>query len=171
MPALRREFPETLLDVHLMVNYPQQYFEAFARAGADHLTFHIEPLRETSAGDLALELAADIRELGLTAGLAINPPTPVERVLDLAPQFDLLLVMSVNPGFSGQGFIESVLSKTRRLRQALGPMKRIEMDGGISPTNAEMVREAGCDVLVSASAVFGQPVPSRASILGKLRGL
>lgn len=169
--ALRREFPGVLLDVHLMVSYPQQFFEPFARAGADHLTFHWEPLPEARAADAALEFARDIRDLGLTAGLAINPPTPWEKVSQIAASFDLLLVMSVNPGFGGQGFIGSVLDKTRRARESLGRSKRIEMDGGISAANAADVRHAGCDVLVAGSALFGKGAPEFPRITRELRGV
>jgi len=161
--ALRRAFPDAMLDVHLMVTDPGQYIEPFAEAGADHLTFHIEPamgiMRSMGSVDGPpwydpREVAERIRRAGMTAGLAINPPTPVEDLLDLAPEFDLMLVMSVNPGYSGQRLIESALATARQIRERIGPEGRLQMDGGISPTNASAVREAGCDVLVAASAIF-----------------
>jgi predicted Zn-dependent protease len=101
----------------------------------------------------------------MTAGLAINPPTPVERILPHLGSVDLALVMSVNPGFSGQSFIESVLDKTRAIADELQPDQRLQMDGGIKPSNAPAVREAGCDVLVAASAIYGLPVAKRAAML------
>ncbi len=169
--ALRREFPGVLLDVHLMVTYPQQFFEPFAKAGADHLTFHWEPLAEGRATATALEFARDIRDLGLTAGIAINPPTPWERIAPIAESFDMVLVMSVNPGFAGQGFIASVLDKTRRAREKLGGGKRVQMDGGVSPSTAADVRHAGCDVLVAGSALFGRPRAEFERVIRELRGV
>ncbi len=164
--ALRREFPEAFLDVHLMVTSPAQFVDAFARAGANHLTFHIEVMGPAEATGLA----DAIRTRGLTAGIALNPPTPLERVMPVARSFDLVLVMSVNPGFSGQAFIEATLDKTRALRKELGSAKRLEMDGGITPDNSDAVRQAGCDVLVAASAVFGAAAPERPRIIRSLRG-
>ena len=102
--------------------------------------------------------------------MAINPPTPVEAILPLVPDFDLILVMSVNPGFSGQKFIHDVLAKTRAIKPRLRPDQRLEMDGGIDPENAEEVREAGCDVIVAASAIFGVPAALRGEVIGALRG-
>ena len=162
---IRRAFPDAFLDVHLMVTHPGNYFEAFARAGADHLTFHVEVHDE----QILTGLARECRNLGCTAGLAINPPTPVEAALPVVGEFDLFLIMSVNPGFSGQRFIGEVLAKTRLLRSRLRPDQRLEMDGGISPENACQVREAGCDVLVAASAVFGSPPSDRPQVIDRLR--
>jgi ribulose-phosphate 3-epimerase len=162
---LRRALPEALLDVHLMISEPERYVDAFVDAGASHLTFHVE----VHEGDGARALAARVRAAGCTAGLAINPPTPVERVLPLVPDFDLLLVMSVNPGFGGQRFIGSVLEKTRAIRERLRPNQRLEMDGGIGVDNAAEIRQAGCDVLVAGSAVFGAGPRARAAVIGALR--
>lgn len=164
--SLRRAVPGAFLDVHLMVTDPGLFVEPFARAGADHITFHIEVMGH----DGAAELAGRIRSSGATAGLAINPPTDLTRVLPLLPDFDAVLVMSVNPGFSGQRFIDSVLAKARAIREHLRADQRLEMDGGIDPDNAAKVRDAGCDVIVSASAVFGAPPDRRAAVIQKLRG-
>lgn len=177
--ALHRAIPDAFLDVHVMVTDPIQYVRPFADAGANHLTFHIEPALDTTAGSgMAprsegydpIELASAIHDAGMTVGLAINPPTPLsDHILELAPAFDLILVMSVNPGFSGQDFIPESLDKTRALRAHLGPDVRIQMDGGITPSNAPAVRDAGCDVIVAASAIFGQKTAIRPQIVDALR--
>lgn len=164
--GVRKAFPHTPLDVHLMVAKPEMYVEPFAKAGADHFTFHIE----VHQGQAAIELARRVRAAGMTVGIAVNPPTPIDPVLEIASHFDMVLVMSVNPGFSGQSFIEPVLEKTRRARAALGPDQRVEMDGGINQSNAAKVRDAGCDVLVAATALFGLPVADRLKGVTALRG-
>lgn len=163
--GLRRAFPAAFIDVHLMVTDPARFVEPFAAAGADHLTFHVEAV----AGESARSLSAKIRSLGLTAGLAINPPTALAAARPVLDAFDLILVMSVNPGYSGQAFIPEVLHKTREARGLVGPGVRIQMDGGIGPGQARAVREAGCDVLVAASAVFGRPAPERPMVIETLR--
>ena len=149
--AVRHACPDAFLDVHLMVTDPGLFLEPFAKAGADSITFHVEV-----AGD-PLRLAARARELGMGVGLASNPETPVHRHEPFLRAFDLHLVMSVHPGFSGQAFLPAVLTKTRWLRERLGTEARVEMDGGIGPATAGACAEAGCDVLVSASALFGAP--------------
>lgn len=146
--SLRRSLPEAFLDVHLMVTDPGRYIEAFAEAGADHFTFHIEARPEPG------EVIAAIHGAGMTAGLAINPPTPIERVLPHVEAADLVLVMSVNPGFAGQSFIGEVLETTRRISGSLRTDQRLQMDGGINSGTAAACREAGCDCLVAASAIF-----------------
>lgn len=176
--SLRKALPRAFLDVHVMVTDPRQYIRAFAEAGADHLTFHIEPVLDPRAGtglsplsqgyDPAA-LAGEVHAAGMTAGLAINPPTPVDAVLPYLRVFDLFLVMSVNPGYSGQAFIESTLEKTRQIRKALRPNQRLQMDGGIAPSNSQKVREAGCDVLVAASAIFGKPRSAWRNVIDALR--
>ncbi len=163
---VRREFPDAFLDVHLMVTDPDRFVDPFIKAGANHLTFHVE----SRQGDAARRLAERIRRAGATAGLAINPPTRVDEALPLLPAFDLVLVMSVNPGFSGQKFLPEVLNKVRFLRPMLRQDQRLEMDGGIGPEQAGEVRTAGCDVIVSASAIFGRPGNERGSVMRTLRG-
>ena len=163
--GLSRALPGVLLDVHLMVTDPGRFVEAFAKAGAGHVTFHVEVLPEAGAR----ALVDRVRALGMTVGLAINPPTPVEAILSLAAIVDMVLVMSVNPGFSGQAFIPEVLAKVRRIAPMLRPEQRLEMDGGISPANARAVREAGCDVIVAASAIFGLTPDRRADAIRALR--
>ncbi len=166
--ALRRAFPDVLLDVHLMVDDPEPHAMAFAEAGADHVTFHAEVFRDRQAD--GLELARRVRQRGLTVGVAINPPTPAEVAEPYLEDVDLVLVMSVNPGFSGQSFIAAVLEKTEHLADLLMPTQRLEMDGGIKPENAGSVLDAGCDVVVAASAVFGVPASDRPGVIAALRG-
>jgi ribulose-phosphate 3-epimerase len=164
--SVREACPDAFLDVHLMVERPEKFIEAFAKAGANHFTFHIEVAR--TAQRLA-DLIGAIRAHGMSAGVAINPTTDIHVLMDtldpaertLCPE--MVLVMSVNPGFSGQAFIANSLEKTRVVRQRFGPSMRIEMDGGIAPGTVDRVRAAGCDVLVAGSAVFGKPADKRAA--------
>jgi ribulose-phosphate 3-epimerase len=142
------------LDVHLMIREPDRYLEAFAEAGADVLTVHQEVCAHLH------RTLQRIRELGLRAGVALNPATPVELVEDVVPFVDLLLVMTVNPGFGGQSFIEGSLGRIRRARLLLdrhASEARLEVDGGLGPANAAAVVEAGADVVVAGSAVYGHP--------------
>ena len=147
--AVRQACPDTYLDVHLMVTEPEKFVKPFADAGADHLTFHIEVHPDPAP------LARAIREAGLSVGVAINPETPVERILQAVEVADLLLVMSVHPGFSGQSFIPDVLAKGSRLAPMLREDQRLEIDGGVTAATAVACREHGIDVLVTASALFG----------------
>jgi ribulose-phosphate 3-epimerase len=147
--AVRKACPDAFLDVHLMVTDPGVYMEPFAKAGADSVTFHVEAVADPAA------MAQRARSLGLGVGLASNPETPVERHEPFLRLFDLHLVMSVHPGFSGQSFIEASLRKTQWLRSRLGSEARVQMDGGVGPATAGACARAGADVLVSASALFG----------------
>jgi ribulose-phosphate 3-epimerase len=164
--AVRAALPLSVLDVHLMVSEPERFIEPFAAAGANHITFHVEVIPPARIA----EVAAKVRDAGCTVGLALNPPTPVEAVLPHVEAVDMVLVMSVNPGFSGQRFIDSVLDKTRRLADELQADQRLEMDGGINPKNIDAVLDAGCDVVVAASAIFGLPAGERAGAITRLRG-
>jgi ribulose-phosphate 3-epimerase len=142
------------LDVHLMITDPWKYAEAFAAAGASVLTFHVEVCRDAAA---ARELAQVFRAHGVEkVGVALNPDTPVERVGELLEDVDLVLVMSVFPGFGGQRFMPEVLSKTRWLR-ARGYRGHVEMDGGLNAETLPRCAAAGADVLVAGSALFGAP--------------
>jgi ribulose-phosphate 3-epimerase len=139
------------LDVHLMISEPARYIQAFARAGADNLTFHAEVVQEPRA------LADRIRELGCGCGITINPDAPADLVRPAVPHVDLVLVMSVFAGFGGQTFLRDVLPKIRAIRGWLGPEQRLEVDGGISAeTVADPVR-AGVDVIVAGTAIFRAP--------------
>ncbi len=162
--SLRSALPDVCLDAHLMVAEPATFLDAFADAGTDHFTFHIE------AVDNPAELARRIRDAGMSAGLAVNPPTDVERILPYVndENIDLILIMSVNPGFAGQSFIAEVLEKARRIKPMLRPNQRLQIDGGVNSRTAADCREAGCDVLVAASAIFG--AADYRSAIATLRG-
>jgi ribulose-phosphate 3-epimerase len=164
--SLRAALPDAWLDVHLMVTDPGQMLVPFAKAGADHLTFHAEVV---PAADRAA-MAGRIRDLGCTAGLALNPDRPIETDADSFGLFDMVLVMSVFPGFSGQSFIEDSIERCREVRQLVGNSVRVEMDGGIAPDTAKRVREAGCDMLVAASAIFGVQDDAKQEVIENLRG-
>ena len=140
------------LDVHLMIERPERQVREFAHAGARGITVHVE-----ACDDVPRVLAA-VRDAGASPGLALNPPTPLERVRPFLHLVDLLLVMSVNPGWGGQPFVPGSLEKlaaARHLRSESGARFLIEVDGGIKPENATDAVAAGADVLVSGSAVFG----------------
>ena len=147
--SLRATLPEAYLDVHLMVNKPLMYVQSFADAGANLFTAHIE------AEDDPFEVANAAHAAGMETGIAINPPTAVQELLPFIEAFDLILVMSVNPGFSGQAFIPEVLAKVELISSRLRPDQRLQMDGGVSLKTCNACKEAGCDVLVAASAIFG----------------
>jgi ribulose-phosphate 3-epimerase len=149
--SIRRE-TSLALDVHLMVEQPERYIEAFHGAGANVITIHIEATRHPHRTLQA------IRELGSAAGIALNPSTPVSHAVELLDVADLVLVMSVNPGFGGQRFINSSLRRIREARGAIdarGLHTLLEVDGGVSAANAREVVQAGADILVAGTAVFG----------------
>jgi ribulose-phosphate 3-epimerase len=143
------------LDVHLMIAEADRHIEAFAEAGADSITFHAE------ATPHANRTLAAIRELGCCAGVAINPGTPVEAVSELRGLADLVLCMTVNPGWGGQAFIESSPDKVARLKALVGEA-RIEVDGGVDTATAGAVASAGASLFVAGSAVFGAEDPAAA---------
>ena len=138
-----------LVDVHLMVERPERHIEDFAKAGADNITIHAEA---TPHVHYALQA---VRELGCTAGLALCPATPVAAASEVLGDIDLLLCMTVNPGWGGQNFLESSLGKLERLRALLGPGVAIEVDGGIDARTAGPCAAAGATAFVAGSAVFG----------------
>lgn len=146
-----RKASDKVLDVHLMIVDPEKYVARFAEAGADIVTFHYE------ATQIPREGIRLIRESGAKVGISIKPKTPVEVLRELLPEVDLVLVMSVEPGFGGQSFIEGSTDKVRELRKMIdeaGLNVTIEIDGGVSAANARELYEAGCDALVAGSAVF-----------------
>ena len=146
-----RRATELPLDVHLMIENPDRYLEAFADAGAAVITVHQEVCRHLH------RTLHRIRELGVLAGVALNPATPLESVRDVAADLDLLLVMSVNPGFGGQSYIAASTEKVARARamlDAAGSSALIEIDGGVDARNARQIAAAGADVLVAGSAVY-----------------
>jgi ribulose-phosphate 3-epimerase len=137
------------LDVHLMISPCDPYLEAFAKAGADHITVHVE------AGPHIHRSLQAIRALGKKAGVTMNPGTPVSSIEDVIDIVDLILVMSVNPGFGGQAFIPAALDKLRQVRALVGARPiDIEVDGGVTAENAARVVQAGANALVAGSAVF-----------------
>jgi len=144
-----------VLDVHLMIEQPDRHIEAFAEAGADSITFHEE------AKPHANRTLAAIRELGCLAGIAINPGTPVEALVELSGLADIALCMTVNPGWGGQAFIPSSPDKVSRLTSIVGDAK-IEVDGGVDTGTAGSVAEAGASLFVAGSAVFGADDPAAA---------
>jgi ribulose-phosphate 3-epimerase len=148
--AALRPHSTLVFDVHLMISEPGRYAEAFVLAGADHITFHIETVERP------LDLVDDLHKAGVTAGVAVNPETSVLRIMDVAPYCEMVLVMTVHPGFGGQEFIPAMAEKVRQVREWVGPAIRIEVDGGISPETVPLVVSGGADTLVAGSAIFGQ---------------
>lgn len=139
-------------DVHLMIRNPQRYLEAFADAGSDVITVHVE------AADHLHRTVTRIRELKVKAGVSVNPATPLALIDAILGDIDLLLVMTVNPGFGGQQFIGSMLPKIRQARQLIdekAPAVILEVDGGVTTTNMPSILAAGADALVAGAAVFG----------------
>ncbi len=150
--SLRRHFPDIFLDAHLMIDNPDEMAPRFAEAGADLVSFHPEPSRHPH------RTVQKIRDAGAQAGLVLNPATPLNWIDYVAEDLDLVLLMSVNPGFGGQSFITSTLDKLRALNQRLdqlGTHCLVEVDGGVKPHNAGDIYDAGADVLVAGSAIFG----------------
>jgi ribulose-phosphate 3-epimerase len=145
-----------LVDVHLMVERPERHIATFAEAGADHISIHFEA---TPHVHYALQA---IREAGCTAGLALCPATPVAVASEVVADLDLLLCMTVNPGWGGQAFLPGSLAKLERLRALLGPGAGIEVDGGIDATTAGPCAAAGATAFVTGSALFGAPDPATA---------
>ena len=146
-----RPVTKSFIDVHLMIVNPEKHLRAFREAGADNITVHAE----ASAG--LPEISAKIKTLGATAGVSVNPGTPLDALNGVLNCFEVVLVMSVNPGFGGQSFIEGTLGKVRDLKKrisACGSKALIEVDGGINENNAAALREAGADILVAGSAIF-----------------
>ena len=145
------------LDVHLMIVEPEKYFEDFKNAGADILTIHYEACNHLNRN---IEV---IHQMGMKAGVALNPHTPIGLLEEVIADLDMVLIMSVNPGFGGQSFIRKSLSKIRRLKEMIvksGSNAIIEVDGGVDITNARLLFDAGVNVLVAGSAVFKAPNPT-----------
>lgn len=148
-----RRVTELPLDVHLMMEAPERHLEAFCHAGANILTVHVETCPHLH------RTVQQIKELGCRAGVTLNPATPAVSLQEILPYVDLVLVMTVNPGFGGQEFIEGTLPKIRQVRAMLdarNPAAELEVDGGIGPDTAPLVVTAGATVLVAGSAIFGQ---------------
>jgi ribulose-phosphate 3-epimerase len=148
--AKLRKVSGLVFDAHLMISEPAKYAEPFARAGVDHITFHIE------AADDPHRLIEKLHQLGCTAGICLNPQTPVEAIEALAPLCEMVLVMTVHPGFGGQAFMPEAAKKIVRIRELVGPDIRIEVDGGIDPQTASTVVSYGADTLVAGKAIFAE---------------
>jgi ribulose-phosphate 3-epimerase len=141
------------LDVHLMIDNPDQYIEAFAKAGADYITVHVEACRHLH------RTIHHIKSFGIKAGVVLNPATPVSTIEHILKDIDMVLLMSVNPGFGGQKFIPEVLPKIKKVKEmadAIGKELEIEIDGGVNPETAKLCVEAGANVLVAGSAIYDQ---------------
>lgn len=149
-----RPITDLPLDVHLMIADADRYIDDFAAAGADWITVHVEACRHLH------RTVARIRELGKKAGAVLNPATPLGCLEEILPDLDLVMLMSVNPGFGGQSFIPDSVDKVRRLKEMIDARNlkvAIELDGGVSPATIGEVAAAGANIFVAGSAVFGQP--------------
>lgn len=166
MPVIAsiRKVSELIFDVHLMIDEPIRYIEEFVKAGADIITIHLESCQDVQA------TIDKIHEQGIKAGLTIKPNTPVECLLPYLDQVEMILLMSVEPGFGGQKYIESSTEKIRQVRRMLtdrGLDVDLEVDGGINLDNVSMVLEAGANVIVAGSAVFGAETGKKAEAFMK----
>lgn len=149
------------LDVHLMIHQPERHIEAFAKAGADYISIHVEN------NPNVLRTIQQIKEFGCKAGIVLNPATPVESIIELLPFIDLVLVMSVNPGFSGQEFLPEMLPKVNKIRKLIDQSSckiLLQVDGGINQDTIKSVIEAGADVIVAATAIFKHPQGIKAGV-------
>lgn len=147
------------VDVHLMIEDPDRWAPEFARCGADSVTFHM------GATHAPIRLARQLHDMGVKACFAVRPAEPVEPLFDILDEFDMILIMTVEPGFGGQKFLSNQMDKVRRLRDqitAKGLDTHIQVDGGVSPATAAQVAKAGADVLVAGSAVYGADNPAEA---------
>ncbi|CAN5610709.1 ribulose-phosphate 3-epimerase [soil metagenome] len=156
-----RRSTDRYLDAHLMISEPLRYAPAMVKSGANSITFHVE------AVDEPLAVAREIRKLGCHVGITLRPATPLESILPALDEVDVVLIMSVVPGFSGQKFMPEVLSKARAVKKRLRPNQRLEIDGGINVETIGSARDAGVDWFVVASAIFDKP--DRAAAIAELR--
>ncbi len=159
MPVIKsiRKTTDKVFDVHIMITDPIRYIEDFAQSGADIITFHLE------ATDDAMAVINKIHDCGIKAGISIKPGTPVEELVPYLDKVDMILVMTVEPGFGGQSFIPESIGRVKKVREMLderGLLTDIEVDGGIYPENVENVMDAGANVIVSGSGVFKGDVAS-----------
>ena len=147
---IRSHFPNLIFDTHLMITDPDDYIEPFVKAGADHITFHIEANGEPE------DIIKRLHDMGCSAGLCVNPVTPAKDIEEFAELCQMILVMTVNPGFGGQSFMAEAAKKIIDIRKMVGPDVRIEVDGGIAADTAKIVVEYGADTLVAGNAIFGK---------------
>lgn len=160
-PIVKRicQVSELPVDVHLMIEDPDRWAPEFAKLGVHSVSFHM------GATHAPVRLARQLRGMGVKACFAVRPAEPVEPIFDILDEFDMILIMTVEPGFGGQKFLANQMGKTRRLRDEItrrGLGTHIQVDGGVSPSTAHIVAEAGADVLVAGSAVYGSPDPAKA---------
>jgi ribulose-phosphate 3-epimerase len=148
--AKLRKYTKLVFDSHLMISEPDEYAERFIQAGVDHITFHIEVAKEPE------KLIDKLHELDCSAGICLNPETPVKAIEKVAPLCDMVLVMTVHPGFGGQEFMLDAAKKVATVRQIVGPDIRIEVDGGIEPHTTPIVVSYGADTLVAGNAIFSE---------------
>jgi len=134
-----------------MISEPARHIEAFAKAGVDNITFHIEVVDEPES------MVEKIRDLGCCVGITLNPETPVSAIEKVAPLCDMVLVMTIHPGFGGQAFMPETAEKIAAVREIVGPGIRVEVDGGIDPETTPIVVSHGADTLVAGTAIFGRP--------------
>jgi ribulose-phosphate 3-epimerase len=158
-----RKTTTAFFDVHLMISEPLRYAPAMIAAGGQNLTFQVETVDDAAA------MAQALRKLGCTVGVTLNPATPVERLFPALDFVNLVLIMSVNPGFGGQKFMPEVLAKCEVIRKRLRPEQRLEIDGGINAHTIRQARDSGVDWFVIGSAIFD--APDRASTIAELRSL
>jgi ribulose-phosphate 3-epimerase len=156
-----RKVTPAYFDAHLMITDPLKYAPVFVKAGANNITFHVEAVSDPVAA------AKEIRKLGCNVGVSSRPATPAESLWPLLDHVDLVLIMSVQPGFSGQVFMPESLDKARAVKKRLRPDQRMEIDGGIKAVNIAQAREAGVDWFVVASAIFDKP--DRAAAIAEIR--
>jgi len=160
MPVIKslRKYSSQMFDVHLMIENPERYLEDFKAAGADIITVHVEATKHLH------RTVTRIKELGLKAGVSLNPATPLSAIKLVLSEVDMVLIMSVNPGFGGQKFIPFTLDKIRKLRE-ISPDIDIEVDGGVNKDNVAELVKAGANVLVAGTAVFGGDIAENTKLM------
>ena len=151
-----RKCSNLFFDSHLMISEPERYADDFIKAGVNNITFHIEVVPNPK------DFIKKLRDSGISAGLCLNPETPVSAIEKYAPLADMILVMTVHPGFGGQSFISQAAEKIKPIREIVGPDIRVEVDGGIDAETAPLAAELGADTLVAGNAIFGKPDRAKA---------
>lgn len=162
-PAVKsiRQATDAVLDTHLMITDPEKYAPEFIKAGSDQITFHIETV------DDPIAFVNYLHDQGVSAGVTLNPKTAVQTIEKVAPHCEMVLVMTVQPGFGGQSFMEDACQKCTRVREIVGPDVRIEVDGGIGADTIAIARDYGADTFVAGNAIFGRT--DRAEAIAELR--
>jgi len=148
--AKLRKYSNLVFDSHLMISEPDKYIESFVEAGVNHVTFHIEVANQPE------KIIDKLHKLGCTAGICLNPDTPVKQIEKIAPLCDMVLVMTVHPGFGAQEFMQDAAQKVVKVREVVGPDIRVEVDGGIDPQTTPIVVSYGADTLVVGNAIFAK---------------